>query len=108
MADESPGEDLPARIAGSLERIATRIRSFTVDPIARFITYVTLGLVAITLVGLAFLFFLVGLFRISGELIHKACGCTTYMEITYAVVGGVFLALGALIWSRRLKDKKAE
>ena len=53
----------------------------------------------------SFLFF--GLFRILGELTNKLCDCTLYMEITYAVVGGVFLLLGALLWSKRL-DKETE
>jgi hypothetical protein len=26
------------------------------------------------------------------------------MEITYAVIGGVFLALGALLWSKRVRE----
>jgi uncharacterized membrane protein len=105
MADqEQPRDDYPVRIADFLEAVATKIRSMTVDKVARVITYVTLGLVALTLVATAFLFFLVGLFRITGELTRKACDCTQYMEITYAVIGGVFLALGALLWSKRVRE----
>jgi uncharacterized membrane protein len=106
MADQDQTrDDYPVRIADFLEAVATKIRSMTVDKVARVITFVTLGLVALTLVATAVLFFLVGLFRITGELTRKACDCTQYMEIAYAVIGGVFLALGALLWSKRVKRK---
>lgn len=106
MADQDQTrDDYPVRIADFLEAVATKIRSMTVDKVARAITFVTLGLVALTLVATAFLFFLVGLFRITGELTRKACDCTQYMAITYAVIGGVFLALGALLWSKRVPRK---
>jgi uncharacterized membrane protein len=106
MAEQDTSrEGVPARIADFLEAIATRIRSMTVDKIARVITFVTLGFVALTLVTLAVIFFLVGLFRVTGELVHKACDCTRYMEITYAIIGGVFLGLGALVWSKRVRRK---
>lgn len=95
-------DDFPTRIADLLESVTTRIRSMTIDPVARVITWVTLGLVALVLVGASLTFLLVGIFRMVGELVRKACDCTSYMEITYAVVGGVFLVIGALIWSRRV------
>jgi phosphate/sulfate permease len=95
-------DDFPTRIADFLESVTTRIRSMTIDPIARVITWVTLGLVALVLVGFSLTFLLVGIFRIVGELVRKACDCTSYMEITYAVVGGVFLLIGALVWAKRL------
>ncbi len=98
-------DDFPTRIADFLESVATRIRSLTVDRIARIITYVTLGLVALTLVSIAFIFLLVGLFRIVEELVFKACDCTQAMEIAYGAVGGLFLLIGALLWSRRARTK---
>ena len=103
VEQETRRDDYPARIADFLEAIATRIRSMTVDRIARVITFVTLGFFALTLVASALVFFLVGLFRITGELTRKACDCTRYMEITYAIVGGVFLLFGALLWSKRIR-----
>jgi hypothetical protein len=98
-------EDFPTRIADLLESFATRVRALTVDRVARIITFVTLGLVALTLVVIAFIFFLVGLFRIVEELIFKACDCGGAMEISYGVVGGLFLLIGALLWSRRAKSE---
>lgn len=96
-------EDLPTRVADLLETVATRIRALTVDRIARVITFITLGMVALILIGLAFIFFLVGLFRILDELARKACDCGFSMEIAYALVGGLFLLLGALLWRKRIK-----
>jgi hypothetical protein len=98
----SPKEDFPARIADLLEAVATRIRALTVDRVARVITFITLGMVALTLIGLAFIFFLVGLFRIADELLRKACDCGYSMELAYALVGGLFLLFGALMWRKRI------
>lgn len=94
-------EDFPTRIADFLESIATRIRSLTVDPLAKAIKFVTLGCLGTVLVFVAGIFLLVGLFRIVEELVFKACDCTQAMEISYAIVGGLFLLFGALLWSRR-------
>jgi hypothetical protein len=101
-------EDFPTRIADLLEAVATRIRALTVDKVARVITFVTLGLVALMLVIMAVIFFLVGLFRIVEELIFKACDCGAAMEISYGIVGGLFLLVGALLWSRRTRHKDSE
>ena len=108
MADEIPErEDFPTHVADLLEAVATRIRALTVDRIARVVTFITLGMVALTLVGLAFIFFLVGLFRILDELIRKACDCGFSMEIVYAIVGGLFLVAGALMWRKRINREAA-
>ncbi len=101
-------EDFPTRIADFLESLATRIRTLTVDRVARVIMFVSLGLVAITLVVFALIFLLVGLFRIIEELIFKACDCSQAMEISYGGVGGLFLLIGVLLWSRRTRTKTEE
>jgi len=80
----------------------------TVDRVARVITYVTLGLVALALVGIALIFFLVGIFRIIEELIFKACDCSQAMEISYGIVGGLFVLIGALLWARRTRTHTEE
>jgi hypothetical protein len=95
-------EDFARRIPDLLESITERIRAMTVDRVAKVLTYLALGLVAMTLVTLAFVFLFVGLFRILGELATKACDCTSGMEIAYAVVGGLFLLVGVLLWVKRI------
>ena len=57
-------------------------------------------------IGMAVVFFLIGLFRITEELIFKVCDCSTAMEFSYAVVGGLFLLVGAFLWSRRTRSAK--
>jgi uncharacterized membrane protein len=99
-------EDFPTRIADFLESLAERIRSMTVDRVAKVIKFVTLGCLGVTLVAIAGVFLLVGLFRIVEELVFKACDCTQAMEISYAVVGGLFLLVGALLWARRSRTSE--
>lgn len=71
----------------------------TVDRMARFIKIATLGLVAAMLVFLAIIFLFIGGFRIVGELVGD-------MELAYAIVGGVFLLLGALLWFARTSRRE--
>jgi hypothetical protein len=97
-------EDFPTRIADLLESIATRVRSLTVDKVARGITFATLGLVAFVLVAMAFIFLLIGVFRIVEDLVIRACDCeAAAMEISYGIVGGLFLIIGVLVWARRTR-----
>ncbi|HAX81187.1 MAG TPA: hypothetical protein DCY40_01285 [Actinobacteria bacterium] len=102
---EPEEDDFPIKVADLFEAVATRIRAMTVDRIARVITFITLGIVALALIGLAFIFLLVGLFRILDELFHKACDCGYSMEIAYAAVGGLFLLAGVLMWRRRIRHE---
>ncbi len=101
-------EDFPTRVADFLESLATRVRELTVDRLARVIKFVTLGLVAVTLVTISFIFLLVGLFRILEELIFKACDCSQAMEISYGIIGGLFVLVGVFLWSRRTRTKTEE
>ena len=101
-------ENFAKRIPDLLESVTKRIRSVTVDPLARIFKYIALGLVATTLVVVAVIFLLVGIFRIVEDLIDRLYDSDYSMEIAYAVVGGVFLLLGALLWFRRTRSKPAE
>ncbi|MDX1690569.1 MAG: phage holin family protein [Acidimicrobiia bacterium] len=94
-------EDFARRIPDLLESITERIRAMTVDRAAKVITVLALGLVAMTLVTMALIFLFVGIFRIADEVTYKICDCTSSMEIAYAIVGGLFLLVGALLWARR-------
>jgi drug/metabolite transporter superfamily protein YnfA len=53
------------------------------------------------MVTIALIFLFLGLFRILGELVND-------MELAYAIVGGLFLLLGALLWSRRINKRTEE
>jgi len=101
-------EDFAKRIPSLLESVTKRIRAITVDPLARAIKYVSLGLVAAALIVIAVIFLLVGLFRIVEELIDRLFHSDYSMEIAYSVLGGVFLLLGALLWSKRTRKTPTE
>jgi uncharacterized BrkB/YihY/UPF0761 family membrane protein len=98
-------EDYPKRIPDLLESATDKVRSFTVDRIARLFTYMALALVIVTLVVIGIIFLLVGLFRIGDELIAKACDCGSSMEIAYAALGGLLLLVGLVLWFRRAGRK---
>lgn len=85
------------KIPDLLERLTDRVRSLTVDTPARVITMVTAGLVAVVMVIVALVFLFIGIFRILGDLVDD-------MELAYAIVGGLFLILGLLLWSRRTSE----
>jgi hypothetical protein len=101
-------QDFAKRIPELLESVTKRIRAVTVEPLSRATKFISLGLVAAALVVIAVILLLVGIFRIVKELIEAWFNTTYPMEITYAVVGGVFLLLGAFFWSRRTKKAPPE
>jgi hypothetical protein len=93
-------EDYSQRIPDLLERLTGKIRSMTVEPAAKVLSILAGVVIAGALVTFALIFFFIGLFRILGELVND-------MELAYAIVGGLFLVLGLLLWSRRIaKDTK--
>ena len=92
-----------------LESATERVRSLTVDRVARFIKIAALGLVITALAALALVFLFVGLARIINGLIAHACDdCSWSMPVAYAALGGLFLVFGALLWSMRTKRKSPE
>jgi ABC-type maltose transport system permease subunit len=76
-----------------LEQATRRFRVATVGRARHVVDLSMVGMVAATLVFVAALFLVVGLFRAVGELI----GVIT----AYAVFGGIFVGLGWLVWRRR-------
>ena len=66
----------------------------TVDRAVKVITIAAVVLIAGMMVSIALVFLFVGVFRILGDLVND-------MELAYAIVGGLFLILGLLLWSKR-------
>ena len=93
-------EDFPTKIADMLESSALKVRSLTVDRVARIAKWAALGMVIAVLVLIGIFFILIGLFRILGELMGT--------RTTYAVVGGLFVLAGAFLWSKRTAKPKEE
>ncbi len=87
-------DDFPAKIADLLESVANRVRSMTVDRIAGVAKWTAVGLVLLVMGSLIALFLLFGLFRLIGELIG--------FELTYALLGGLFVIAGMFLWSKRV------
>jgi predicted membrane channel-forming protein YqfA (hemolysin III family) len=90
---ESQRSDYPAKVADFLVDLATKIRSLTVDRASLAITWIAFGVVLSAVAFLIVLWVLVALFRALGELLG--------VEMAYAVVGGILIIVGALLWSRR-------
>lgn len=86
-------EDYAAKFADLLEQVATKVRSVTVDRIARGIRLTGLGILAVTL-GLTAMLFL--LFAIFGAL---EIPLTT--AGAFALVGALFVGLGTYLWIKR-------
>jgi drug/metabolite transporter superfamily protein YnfA len=87
-------DDYPALIADFLETTAAKIRSLTVDRVRNATTWTAVGIVLAVLAIVLVTFLVVGIFRIVGELIT--------VELAYVAFGGLFVIIGALVWSRRL------
>ncbi len=72
----------------------------TVEPAAKVLSILAGVVIAGALATFAVIFLFIGLFRILGELVND-------MELAYAIMGGLFLILGLLLWSKRVaKDTK--
>ena len=104
-------EDFSKRIPDLLESATDKVRSLTVDRVARWFKVLALGLVISVLVLLALIFLFIGLARMVDGLLLKACSsdaCTWTMSVAYAAIGGLFLLFGALLWSARTHKKHPE
>jgi hypothetical protein len=86
-------EEYPTRFADFLEAIALKIRSLTVDRISRYVTLTGLGILAGVL-GFTTLIFLLWAIFGALEIPLTTAGA-------FAVLGGVILVGGAIMWFMR-------
>ena len=96
---DRPRSDYPSKIADFLEGLATRIREMTVDRASTAVTWTAIGIVIATVGALALIWFLVGFFRAFGTLVGQ--------ELAYAIVGGILLLAGVLVWVKRYPDNES-
>ena len=87
-------DDYPSAIADFLEDLAGKIRGLTVDRVRDWATWAAVGLVMATLLMLVLIFLIVGLFRLLAELVG--------VEVAYLIISGLFLVVGAFLWSKRI------
>jgi len=86
-------EEYAARFAELLEQIAVKIRSLTVDRVARGIRLTGLGILTATLGFTALMFLLLALFG-ALEIPLTTAGAL-------AVVGALFIGVGSYLWMKR-------
>jgi hypothetical protein len=86
-------EDYAAKFAELLEQVATRIRSVTVDRVARGIRLTGLGILAFTFGFTAVLFLLYAIFG-ALEIPLTTAGAL-------ALIGALLSGLGAYLWIKR-------
>ncbi|HSO49517.1 MAG TPA: hypothetical protein VLS86_03140 [Acidimicrobiia bacterium] len=86
-------EEYAARFAEFLEQIAIRIRSLTVDRVARGIRLTGLGILAATQGLTALLFLLLTIFG-ALEIPLTTAGA-------FAVVGALLIGVGSYLWMKR-------
>lgn len=87
-------EDFPARLADLLESVTARIRALTVDRADKAITVVALSFAMVVLALLAVVFLFMT--------IHGALAVPLGTWGAFAVLGGLFLVGGALLWAKRI------
>jgi hypothetical protein len=86
-------EELAARFAEVLEQVAIKVRSFTVEPVARVLRLAGLGILVATLGFSAVLFLFLAIFG-ALEIPLTTAGAL-------AVVGGVLVGAGTYLWIKR-------
>ena len=86
-------EELAARFAEILEQISIKVRSLTVDRVAKGIRMTGLGILAASLGLSALLFLFLAIFG-ALEIPLTTAGA-------FAVVGAVFVGAGAYLWLKR-------
>jgi hypothetical protein len=86
-------EEYATRFADFLEAIALKIRSMTVDRIAHYVTMAGLGIV-VGVLGLTTLIFLLWAIFGALEIPLTTAGA-------FAVLGGLFVVGGAIMWFMR-------
>lgn len=100
MDNEELEQDFPTKIADSIASVTGKVRSLTVDRVDGLSKWAALGMILFLLAIVVSVFLVVGLLRMVGEIVGTEWG--------YAIVGGLFVLVGALLWRRRNKVPQEE
>ena len=100
------GEDWAATTADAIERAVQSVRAKTADPLERVVRLVVYGLLA-GIVGIAIAVLLtVAAFRGLVELLDLVWKPEVWLA--YVILGGIFVIVGLLVWTRRTsKNEKS-
>lgn len=86
-----------AKFADLLEQVALKVRSFTVDRVAKGITMTGLGIITVTLAFTALIFLIWAIFG-ALEIPLTTAGA-------FGVLGGLLFIGGAILWFTRTEDE---
>jgi hypothetical protein len=100
-APPPPGteHDWTSVAADRIESVVTTVRDKTTVPVQKVAAAVVYGLVAGLLGATAFIFLVVGLFRLHVYLPFHPEGRRVWSS--YVVMGAIFVALGGFFWRKR-------
>jgi uncharacterized sodium:solute symporter family permease YidK len=91
-------DEFATKFADFLESTSTKVREMTVDRISRGVKIAALGLVAATLGFVAVVYLFISIIR--------ALAVPLTAPGAFAVVGGLFVLGGALVWWKRNQEPK--
>jgi predicted lipid-binding transport protein (Tim44 family) len=92
--------DYPSQIADLLENVADRVRSMSVDRVAGWAKWTGVGIVSLLLGFVLLIFLMVGLMRLLAGVVG--------MQWAYTIIGGLFVAIGAFLWTKRLPREASQ
>lgn len=93
MTDRDQEPDFPIKIADSLESVASKARSLTVDKAENLAKWIAVGTLLFFMGIIAVTFLLIGISRMLGEVVGT--------ETAYAIIGGLILVVAWLLWRKR-------
>lgn len=90
-----------------IDRTVGFVRDKTTRPLANIIRAIVFGLISIVAALLIFVFGLIGLVRAFNELLDNWLTRPNAVWVTYFVLSGMFIGLGALMMRKRHPNRKS-
>jgi hypothetical protein len=103
MADDksiTTTSNWPERAAQIVVEVTDNIREKGISPLYRLVRIITLGLMGLLLTIAVAILGLIGVIRVLDSYLFAA-----HQWVTYAILGIIFLALGLILWSKRIKKE---
>lgn len=103
MADDksiTTTSNWPERAAQIVVEVTDNIREKGISPLYRLVRIITLGLMGLLITIAVAILGLIGVIRVFDSYLFAA-----HQWLTYAILGTIFLALGLILWSKRIKKE---